>query len=382
MEKYIVAGRLIDGSGGEIKKRTALVVDQGRIRDVIAAESLPSDRPEALIDLSHCTLMPPLMDCSVDIARSPSIGKRQNSKKNDKERAAVLSRHIHFCHSHGVLGVADCAHGDDGCSTELIRDVDEAVTIRTANQVYHTGRHDKLTDVSESADFVKIIHTDATEAIGNREADTVDAGNDNLLKLVRQASERGKQTVVVVNGNHGVAEALRAGCDAIEQGYDMGGENLEDMASRKILWIPALVRLKNHLEMAPSARKAEIAEQLKKQQSLLRQARSLGVPVAVGTGAGSNGIIHGESVLEEIKQLMKSGYSLVEALRAGSLIGAEFFKVPEIGILQSGSPANFIVSRGMVQQLPRKLSYLENIYWHGDPSRWYRKNPVKTVSKN
>jgi len=33
----------------------------------------------------------------------------------------------------------------------------------------------------------------------------------------------------------------------------------------------------------------------------------------------------------------------------------------------------------MVQQLPRKLSYLEGIYIDGMPSPAYRKNPVKVV---
>jgi hypothetical protein len=48
----------------------------------------------------------------------------------------------------------------------------------------------------------------------------------------------------------------------------------------------------------------------------------------------------------------------------------------ELGQLTVGRKATFLITRGTVQQLPRKLSYLEAIYVDGIPSIAYRKNPV------
>ena len=58
--------------------------------------------------------------------------------------------------------------------------------------------------------------------------------------------------------------------------------------------------------------------------------------------------------------------------------GAGFFGLEKLGRLAVGRPATFLVARGSVQQLPRKLSYLEGIYVGGKPSTAYRKNPRKT----
>jgi imidazolonepropionase-like amidohydrolase len=382
MKQYIVVGRLIDGSGSEIKKGVALVEENGAILDLIAAETVPSGCRERVVDMSHCTIMPPLVDCSVDLASSPSMNSGRSDDKTTTARDSSIARHIHFCHSHGVLGLAVGDHDNtDAVSAQPPGDVDEAVTVRTAGKVYLSTEHRGLKSDVADLDFVKIVHTGGIEAMMNDSKSSESKEKNSLLHLVREAHDKGKKTVVLANGSKAVREALDSGCDAIEQGYNMGEENLEIMASRKILWIPSLIQAKIYLEVASANQRTETAQQLKRQQALLRRARSLDVPIAVGTGAGSPGVIHGEAVIEEIQQFVKSGFTLVEALRSASFTGAEFFKIPEIGLLQAGGRANFIVSRGMVQQLPRKLFYLENIYWQGKPSQGYQKNPIKTVAK-
>jgi imidazolonepropionase-like amidohydrolase len=192
---------------------------------------------------------------------------------------------------------------------------------------------------------------------------------------------------------------LEAGCDAIEQGYAMGEDNLRKMAEKDILWIPSVILAKNGLGGAesggnecgqlstrfiasgkplPKAKdfwKKILAEQL----TQLSLARELGVKTAVGTGAGSVGILHGESMIEEIRLFKKAGYPLEESIRCASEIGARFFGMEKLGTLTVGRKATFLISKGTVQHLPRKLSYLEGIYVDGVPSGAYRKNPVKAI---
>jgi imidazolonepropionase-like amidohydrolase len=121
--------------------------------------------------------------------------------------------------------------------------------------------------------------------------------------------------------------------------------------------------------------KKMLAEQL----AQLRLARELGVTTAVGTGAGNVGILHGESMVEEMKLFIKAGYSLAEAICCASENGAGFFNMENLGTLRVGRKATFLISRGGASQLPRKLSYLESIYVDGAPSSAYRKNPVIKV---
>lgn len=86
------------------------------------------------------------------------------------------------------------------------------------------------------------------------------------------------------------------------------------------------------------------------------------------------GILHGESVAEEMKLFLKAGYTLGETMRCASENGARFFGMDGLGALAPGRRATFLITRGSAQQLPRKLSYLEGICIDGHPSARYRKN--------
>jgi len=108
-------------------------------------------------------------------------------------------------------------------------------------------------------------------------------------------------------------------------------------------------------------------------------ARQLGVNVAMGTDAGSLGVLHGESMVEEMKLFQKAGYSLAETVRCATSNGARLLDLDDFGLLVKGKAATFLVARGAPSLLPRKLSYLEDIYINGQPSTLYRKNPVKTL---
>jgi len=379
--RFIVAGRLIDGSGAPVRRNVFLAVKDGVIAAIGPAADLPSDDGAAIDDLSHCTIVPALVDCSVSLARSPSVDGRVRQAADEAglaEKAVMVEQHIRDCLDHGVLGVAE---SDDITALAALPQEGEAqggiIAIRTA------GR-----------DFLKIGYSGNIE---EEEAPQPSLGPDALRRILQHRG--GRKAVVVANGSQEVAEALAAGCDAIEQGYAMGEENLRKMAEMGVLWIPSVLRAKNALDGAGSGgsvccrfsqryvapgkalpgAEAFWKKMLDEQLAQLRLARELGVTTAVGTGAGSVGILHGESMVEEMKLFIKAGYSLEETIRCASANGAGFFGMEQLGALAAGRQATFLVARGMAKQLPRKLAYLEGIYVDGEPSGAYRKNPVRTA---
>lgn len=275
-----------------------------------------------------------------------------------------------YCHAHGVLGVAE---------NEDIADMvkDKRIDIR-----------------SSGSDFLRI---DYSAGIDDDATPAPRLSHEELRRILQGRGE--KKAVVVANGAQQVAEALAAGADAIEQGYGMGEENLRAIAKNNVLWIPSILRAKSALDGAagggsvccrfstrfvapgkalPGAEefwKQTLAEHL----AQLRLAKELGVNTAIGTGAGSFGLIHGESMVEEMKLFLKAGYSLEETIRCASENGARFFGMEQLGALTIGQKATFLISRGSVNQLPRKLAYLEGIYVDGAPSTTYRKNPTRAA---
>jgi imidazolonepropionase-like amidohydrolase len=267
------------------------------------------------------------------------------------------------------------------------------LAIRTSGRLCRS-KLDCAADRPLGGDFLKVGYSDDIEAEG---ASLPRLSQEELRQIL--LAHRGERKVVVANGQQAVAEALTAGCDAIEQGYLMGEDNLRKMAEKNVLWIPSALRAKNALDgsgsggdvccrfsqryVAPGkpvpGAEAYWRKMLAGQLAQLRLAKALGVTTAVGTGAGSTGILHGEAVVEEMKLFIKAGYSLEEAIRCATENSARFFGFETLGALAAGRPATFLITRGTPHQLPRKLSYLEGIYVNGAPSGAYRKNPLKAV---
>jgi len=372
---YVVAGSFIDGSGAAVLRNIFLAVKDGFITAIGPTADLPESNGTAVDDLSHCTIAPGLVDCSISLTRSPSVDRRVRSAMEEAgfaERAALAARHIRYCHSHGVLGVAD-SNDSIGLGQHLKETMPEGITI----------------DIRRSGiDFLRIVHA---SIVDTGEASVTTTDREKLRSILQQKGN--KKAVVVANGQQQVQEALAAGCDAIEQGYGMGADNLRKMAETGVLWIPSVLMAKNGLQGAGSGGEVTCRfslgyvapgkadpkagafwkKMLTEQLALLRLARQLGVKTAVGTGAGNVGILHGESMVEEMKLFIRAGWPLEEAIRCGSEIGARFFGMENLGALTVGRKATFLVARGAVQQLPRKLAYLEGIYVAGAPSRSFMK---------
>jgi imidazolonepropionase-like amidohydrolase len=206
---------------------------------------------------------------------------------------------------------------------------------------------------------------------------------EEIRELVVLAGKQGRKVMVHANGRQAVQDAVEAGCHSIEHGFFMGKENLQRMAERGCVWVPTACTMKAYAEILEHGKNAADAAIARKnlfhQLDQLYLARELGVTVALGTDAGSPGVLHGEAVFEEMKLFVKAGYSLVETVRSATSVGARLMGLEDMGLLAEGRVADFLVARGTPAQLPRKFSYLEDIYIGGRPSGLYRKNPHKHI---
>jgi len=392
--RFIIAGRMIDGSGQDVRRGVLLTVKNGIISAISSAQDLPQHITATIDDFSHCTILPALVDCSVSLLSSPSVDRsvRLSTENADfTKKKITLERHIHYCHSHGVLGVADSNDISEFLKLFHTENKQKSqITIKTSGQLCKSVADCESALITDSH-FLKIAYSPSIEDDVSLQPQI---SPEELSRILQHKGN--KKLVVIANGRRHVEEALDAGCDAIEQGYGMGKANLLRMAENNILWIPSAVRAKNGLDGAsgggdvccrfstryvapgkatPGARDfwtKVLAEHL----TQLRFAKESGVTTAVGTGAGNIGILHGESMVEEMKLFIKAGYSLEETIRCASENGARFFGMEKLGTVTVGQKATFLITRGTVKQLPRKLAYLEGIYIDGLPSTVYSKLPV------
>lgn len=399
---YILAGWLIDGSGGPIREKMLLGIEHGRLAVIEA------NRPDCgldaarLTDLSHCTILPPLVDCHLHLFMSGTIDQRVRENQltaGYEELRPVMSRHLGDLFSHGVLAARD--GGDPGGFALRLRaeqGTPAGMSLRLAGRAWHRqGRYGRLvghcpaagesleaafTRLEEPVDVVKVMQSGLNSLkVFGRETPP-QFSQEELAGLVRVAAARGLRVMVHANGREPVRLATLAGCHSIEHGFFMGRDNLCRLAETGTFWVPTILTMKAyaaHLGSAPGADPRVVEKNLNDQLAQLAFARQQGVQVALGTDAGSPGVLHGESMVEEMKLYIKAGYSLPEVIRCATANGSRLLGLDDFGLLAKGAAATFLVARGGPAQLPRKLGYLEGIYLNGQPSPLYRKNPLKQV---
>ncbi|MFW8600418.1 hypothetical protein ACOHYD_02930 [Desulfobacterota bacterium M19] len=66
--RFILAGMFIDGSAADARRNIMLTVKNGVISAINPAAQLQISDDAPLNDLSHCTILPALVDCSVSLS--------------------------------------------------------------------------------------------------------------------------------------------------------------------------------------------------------------------------------------------------------------------------------------------------------------------------
>lgn len=397
----ILAGWLIDGSGGPIQEKVLLKIVNGRFA---AIEPYSGDNllpAEQVTDLSHCTVIPPLVDSHVHLFMSGTTDHRirewQLSAEYEEMRP-VIRRHLHYLFSHGVLAARD--GGDRGGFALRYRaepEMHQEIILKVTGRAWHKkgrygtliGRYpeegEELVEAyagdNDVIDQVKLVNSGLNSLNIFGKQTLPQFTQEEIAAVVRAAEQQNRKVMVHANGRLPVQLAVAGGCHSIEHGSFMGRENLQLMAEKGTFWVPTVFTMKAyginiHAARAGADRQV-IEKNLQHQIGQLAMARELGVRVALGTDAGSLGVLHGEAMVEEMKLYKKAGYSLAETIQCATSNGAQLLGIDDFGLLENGRTATFLVARGAPAQLPRKLSYLEEIYLRGVPSTLYRKNPVK-----
>ena len=387
---WIRAGWLVDGSGGPIQTRVGMKIGEGKIGRIIP-EPVP-DQVKILSgarDLTDCTLIPGLVDCHLHLClpHPPADLEPVADLFFDAPNRLIADR-LTSCFKSGILAVRDA--GDRRGATlrfkqQFLKWLQIPVRLKAAGTAWHrAGRYGKLfgrpaaegstldqalATTNAGADHVKIVNSgiNSLTRFGRQTAAQFDL--QQLKSAFRQARQAGQKVMVHANGRKPVALALEAGCDSIEHGFFMGRDNLQQMADRQIVWVPTIGTMQALAEvLAPDGPQvAVVRRNLAHQLAQISLAKAMGVPVAVGTDAGSPGVVHGEGIIAELKLLMAAGFSSSEAIRCSAIIGGELLGLDQSGELKPGNPANFVAVEGEPAQFPESLRRIRAIFIAGQP---------------
>lgn len=367
-DTLILAGWLIDGSGGPILKDTCLSVQDGCIRTLRKIENPDWEHPTG-VDLTGCTLLPPLIDSHVHLFMSgsndPEVRERQLTSKYPAARK-VIESHLQRHEECGVMAVRD---GGDR-SAHVLRYTGEtegasrSIIIRNAGTAWRrSGRYGSLIGRTppaglalaeaiglddNGADHVKIVNSGLNSLTEFGKTTLPKFNLKEMKAAVKAAEQLGLSVMVHANGPEPVSISVEAGCRSIEHGFFMGTENLAKLADRRVFWVPTTVTMKAYSEMLSPGDPGRDGALLNLEHQLeqLRQAHQMGVRVAAGSDAGSLGVDHGPGVIEEMRLLVEAGFSISEAVQCASATGAELLNLSKKGILAVGQKADCLAVQG------------------------------------
>jgi imidazolonepropionase-like amidohydrolase len=394
----IHSGWLIDGTGGPVQKEVLLHIQHHTIQSIEPATKAACNISSSFQDLSEYTLLPSLVDCHVHLFMSGTddvAARKRQLEAGYDELKAVISTHIARHISCGVGAVRDggdgkglvqqylqsCLGVNNGERKPPIRSGQAdppGIHVKVAGKAWHQfGRYGKLIGRSPSPDetlaqaisreaglpgytrpdHIKVVNSGVNSLLCFGKETLPQFSLEELSQAVCEAGRRQLKVMAHANGRLPVQIAIEAGCHSIEHGFFMGAENLARMRDRQTVWVPTAFTMRAYAaHLAPSSREAGTARRnLAHQMNQLRMAREIGVPVALGTDAGSLGVHHGISVREELRILLEAGYTLPEAVQCATKTGAGLLGIRDTGILSPGMAASWIAVKGGPSGLPASL---------------------------
>jgi imidazolonepropionase-like amidohydrolase len=194
----------------------------------------------------------------------------------------------------------------------MAADVDDAASIRSSVQA-----------LARDSDEIKLILTGIIDFDAGAVTDEPQFDAEAAALVVATAHACGRPVLAHCSGAKGLAVAVAAGVDSIEHGFFMDRETLLRMRDRQIAWTPTFSPV--HFQWAEPAAAGWSAQTVGHLRRILdghaehlRLAHELGVPLLLGTDAGSMGVEHGTAVFDELQRFVEAGLPPAAALAAAT----------------------------------------------------------------
>jgi len=392
------AAQMVDVERGVLVSPAVVVVDSGRIRAVG-----PGEVPDgaATIDLGDLTLLPGLIDAHTHLTLDIDGDWRTGAVRDtDGDRALRGAKNARRTLLAGFTTVRDV--GATGFSdVALMQAADEGVVpgprmIPAAHAIGITGGHCDETGwapgvlelgpeqgVADGEDEVvaavryqakhgaRVIKICATAGVLSFDA-TVGAqqlSDREMRAIVEEARRHGLRVAAHAHGAEGIEAAALAGVHSIEHGSMLTDRAIGLMKERGTWLVPTTTLREIELPNLPPqilAKRRSINEVAKES---LRRAIRAGVRIALGTDAGV--LPHGQNA-REFEVLVARGMAPAEALRAGTVYGAELLGVSDRGVIAEGKLADLIAVAGNPLEDPKVL---QDVRWVMKGGVVYRPSP-------
>ena len=328
----INAGKLIDGTGAQPRQNVRLLIDKGRILDIVDMASSAVPEGSQVLDASDRVVMPGMIDAHVHIGSNPD---EKGNRGSGKERlvselpgtlALKAYVHVNLDLQAGFTTIRDMGCRDfvgislrDAISDGLVEGpricacgygltstgghMDRAKGMRPDVSL---GGFNKVVDSADEArkatrlllrmgvDHIKINSGNTCRVRGRPLFMVPEMRKDVMQAICEEAHTARRRVASHSQGSKGELWAVEVGVDSLEHAHFISDETLRLMAERGTFLIPTMTHCVVNRKRNPK----EIYDiAYESMHRVIPKALSMGIRIAVGTDAGA-GAPHGINAME------------------------------------------------------------------------------------
>jgi len=370
MTLAIRGARIIDGRGQVIERGTILL-KKDRIAAVGTDREVRVRRGTKLVDGRGLTALPGLIDCHVHLC----LGGEADvvGTVRDEDAALTLLKAARFARL--TLAAGFTTVRDLGARDHAIFSLKQAVSmgltpgpriLAAGLAVCMTGGHARFIgrqadgpvevlqavreQLAAGADVIKFIASGGVLTPGTS-PDAPQLTLDELAAGMDEARRAGRRIAAHAHGAEGMKNAIRAGAHSIEHATLMDDEARELMRAHGVFMVPTLSALATTaacgLACGVPASAVNKARSMKaRHEASFKQAHRFGIPIALGTDAGTPFNYHGENA-QELTRMVALGMHPMEAIRAATASAAELLGIHQlVGTIEPEKIADVVLVDG------------------------------------
>jgi len=378
---YIRAGHLFDGTGDKTRDNMVIVVVGDRIQSVAAAGSVTIPAGATVVDLSHATVLPGLIDCHTHLgARADRYDEINNFKNTPFQSAFAAVVNARKTLEAGFTSVRDVG-SPPFLAVDLRNSINEGLVpgpriVASGPGISITGGHGDLNNFSpqtrvsmfpEERDFqiadgvdqirhvvraqvkygVDVIKILATGGVLSK-GDSPGAPQftpEELKAAAEEAHMAGRKIAAHAHGTQGIKNAILAGIDSIEHASLIDDEGIRLAKEHGVYLVMDIYNddyiLGKAIEFGLPKENVEKEKMVGRlQRENFERAVKGGAKMAFGTDAGV--YPHGDNA-KQFFYMVKFGMTPAQAIRAATSSAADLIgRAKDVGTLEAGKFADVI----------------------------------------
>jgi imidazolonepropionase-like amidohydrolase len=378
---------LIPVSGERVEQGT-LIMEEDKIMAVGPSAQVEIPEGAEVVDCSGKYILPGLIDAHVHLDLHGMSDTSHESLVEDKLRAIRASLEMGNTVRSGITTVRNAGSTnyidiavkkavEQGLATgPRILASGRIICMLTAGSEYFPGLYREADGVDENrraareqlkegADYLKVMATGAIMNPGGVPG-VPHLNVEEIEAVVEEAAKIGTYAAAHAHGAEGIKNAINAGVRTIEHGTLADDEALTMMADRGIYLTSTL---SSNFWMLYASRGNGIPQfMLEKAQEIARirketlsRAIARGVPVVMGTDAGTPDNFHGKNAMELVQYVREGLMTEMEAIRASTLTAAEALGLGDcLGTLERGKYADLLLLKSDPLRDIESLARLDN----------------------